>query len=143
MIQGSVADGLDPGLTPSFNAGSTLYPQLVGDPKVSNPTHQEWFNPAAFANPAPGTFGSNGRNTLIGPGFANVNFSLAKEFSVREFLKLEVRADMFNVFNHINWANPDANVGYSGGVLADSTAGTVTNTVGGTRIIQLGAHVRF
>jgi hypothetical protein len=167
VIQGStIASALDPGLSPSFNAGSTLYPELVGNPKVSSPSHAEWFNPAAFANPAPGTFGDSGRNTLFGPGFANVNFSLAKEFSIREFLKLEIRADMFNVFNHINWANPDANVGIGcsnapgtpplpgtgcpiiSGVqgtpeLADSTAGSVTNTVGGTRIIQLGAHVRF
>jgi hypothetical protein len=102
-----------------------------------------WFNPAAYANPLPGTFGDNVRNTLIGPGFTNVNFSLAKEFSLYESLKLEVRADMFDVFNHINWANPDANVGYNGSTLADTTAGSITNTVGGTRIIQLGAHVRF
>ncbi len=154
IIQGSVADSLDPGLASSFNAGSQLYPDLVGNPKVSNQTHQQWFNPTAFANPTPGTFGNNGRNTLIGPGFANVNFSLAKEFAVRELVKLEIRADMFNVFNHINWANPDANVGYStspcapngpnpGLDLADCTAGEVTGTVGATRIIQLGAHVSF
>jgi outer membrane receptor protein involved in Fe transport len=154
VIQGSVADGLDPGLTSSFNAGSQLYPDVVANPKVSNPTHQQWFNPTAFTNPTPGSFGNNGRNTLIGPGFANVNFSLAKEFAVREFVKLEIRADMFNVFNHINWANPDANVGYGsspcaatgpnpGLNLADCTAGEITNTVGGTRIIQLGAHVSF
>ena len=144
VIQGSVADGVDPGLTSSFNAGSQLYPDLVGNPKVSNPTHQQWFNPTAFTNPTPGSFGNNGRNTLIGPGFANVNFSLAKEFAVREFVKLEIRADMFNVFNHINWANPDADsVGYSGGVLADTTVGQVTNPVGGTRIIRLLENVSF
>ena len=60
---------------------------------------------------------------------------------------------MFNVFNHINWGNPDANVGYgttpctsgpnTGIDLADCTAGEVTSPVGGTRIIQLGAHLRF
>jgi outer membrane receptor protein involved in Fe transport len=149
VIQGSVAGGIDPGLT-----AGTLFPDVVGDPKVSSPTHAEWFNPAAFANPAYGTFGDAGRNNLIGPGFTNVNFSLAKEFAVFERVKLEVRADMFDVFNHINWANPDANLGYSttacpntgpnpGALLADCNAGTVTNTVGGTRIIQLGAHVTF
>jgi hypothetical protein len=143
VIQGSVASAIDPGLGPSFSAGSTLYPDLVGNPGVSNRSHANWFNPAAFANPAPGVFGNNGRNTLIGPGFTNVDFSLAKEFSIYEPVKLEIRADMFDVFNHINWGNPDANVGYSGGALADTTAGTVTSPVGGTRIIQLGAHFRF
>jgi len=166
VIQGStIASALDPGLASSLSNGSTLYPDLVGNPRVSKPTNAMWFNPAAFANPAPGTFGDAGRNTLIGPGFANVNFSLAKEFTLRESLKLELRADMFNVFNHINWANPDANVGIGcsnnlsappvNGVcplvnttpgvpeIADGTAGSIVNTVGGTRIIQLGAHIRF
>ncbi len=147
VIQGSVADGIDPGLAPSLSAGSTLYPEIVGDPHVSNPTIHQWFNPAAFANPAFGTFGNTGRNTLIGPGFTNVDLSLAKEFPIYERIRLEIRADAFNAFNHINYANPDANVGYtSGGTLADTTAGTITGPAGGNgnlRIIQLGAHVRF
>jgi hypothetical protein len=105
-----------------------------------------WFNPAAFANPVFGTFGNTHRNTLLGPGFANINLSIAKEFPLHEAIALEIRADMFDVFNHINWSTPDLNVGYSGGVLADSTAGQVTTPVNfGTdaRIVQLGAHVRF
>jgi hypothetical protein len=146
VIQSSVAGGIDPGLTPSFSAGSTLYPEQVGDPSVSHRSHAMWFNPAAFANPADGTFGSTHRNTLIGPGFANVNLSIAKEFPIHEAISLEIKADMFDVFNHINWSNPDANVGYAGGVLADSTAGQITTPINfGTdaRIIQLGAHIRF
>jgi hypothetical protein len=143
VIQGSVAGAIDPGLSPSFGAGSTLYPEQIGDPKVSNPSRSMWFNPAAFANPADGSFGNTHRNTLVGPGFANVNLSIAKEFPIHEAIALEVRADAFNFFNHINWGNPDANVAYSGGTLADTTAGQVNNPVGGTRIIQLGAHVRF
>jgi Carboxypeptidase regulatory-like domain/TonB-dependent Receptor Plug Domain len=153
VIQSSVSDGLDVGLDPSFAAGSYLYPEEVGSPSVSNRSHTTWFSPAAFANPADGTFGSAHRNTLVGPGFANVNLSLAKEFPIHEAIALEVRADAFNMFNHVNWGNPDANVGYGGSPcltgpnqganLADCTAGEVTGTVGGTRIIQLGAHVRF
>jgi outer membrane receptor protein involved in Fe transport len=146
VIQGSVADGIDPGLAPSLSAGSTLYPDRVGDPKVSNPTIHNWFNPAAFANPASGTFGNSGRNTLIGPGFATVALSLAKEFPIHESVALEIKADAYNAFNHINYGNPDANVGYVGGALADTTAGTITGPAGGNgnlRIIQLGAHLRF
>ena len=146
VIQGSVAGGIDPGLTPAFNAGSTLYPEQVGNPGVPSRSHAMWFNPAAFANPAPGTFGNTGRNTLVGPGFSNVDFSVAKDFPIHEAISFQIRADMFDVFNHINWSNPDANVGYSGGVLADSTAGQVTTPVNfgiDARIIQLGAHIRF
>jgi hypothetical protein len=58
-------------------------------------------------------------------------------------MKLEIRADMYNVFNHINYANPDANVGYTNGVLADSLNGwrnprKSPRPEGGQRIIQLG-----
>ena len=81
VIQGSIADGIDPGLAPSLSAGSTLYPQVVGNPSVSNPTIGEWFNPAAFANPAYGTFGDSGRMNLIGPGFSDVDISLGKSLA--------------------------------------------------------------
>jgi hypothetical protein len=49
------------------------------------------------------------------------------------------------VFNHVNYANPDANVGRnpSTGALVDSTAGVITGPVGGQRIIQLGVHFTF
>jgi hypothetical protein len=120
---------------------------LVGNPSVPNPTPGHWFNPAAYANPAPGTFGNSGRNTLTGPGFFNADFSVGKAFALpREGMRLEIRADMNNVFNHVNYANPDANVGYNKGVLADTTAGTITNPAGfnsNMRIIQLGAHFTF
>lgn len=155
VIQGSIADGIDPGLDPSLSAGSTLYPELVGNPHLSNPSTSQWFNPAAYTNPAFGTFGNTGRNSLVGPGFANVDFSVGKQFSLPwEGMKLEIRSDMYNVFNHINFANPDANVGYicSGSsspctlVLADPTAGEITGPAGfngNRRIIQLGAHFTF
>ncbi len=151
VIQGSIADAIDGinggGMGPSIDhGGATLYPNQVGDPRVSNPTIHQWFNPAAFANPAPGTFGNVRRNSLIGPGYTNVDLSLGKEFSLTERAKLEIRADAYNAFNHINYANPDANVGYSGGVLADGSAGTINGPAGfnsNMRIIQLGARFSF
>jgi outer membrane receptor protein involved in Fe transport len=157
VIQSSVATALDPGLAPSLSAGSMLYPRIIGNPRAANPSIEGWFNPAAFADPLPGTFGNTGRNTLIGPGFANVNIGIGKEFALHENFRLEIRADMYNAFNHINYANPDANVGYtcasmtaacgpSNGALADPTAGTITGPAGGNgnrRIIQLGAHFTF
>jgi len=119
----------------------------VGDPHVSNQSVSNWFNPAAFANPAFGTFGTSGRNTLIGPSFADVDFGVAKEFSLHwEGIKVGVRGDFYDLFNHINFANPDANVGYVNGVLADPTAGKITGPAGfngNRRIIQLGARLTF
>jgi outer membrane receptor protein involved in Fe transport len=148
VIQSSVAQAVDPGLDSALGVGNmNLYPNLVGNPKVSKPTIGEWFNPAAFANPAAGTFGNNGRMTLTGPGFANVDISIGKVFPLHfERMQLEIRADMYNAFNHVNYANPDANVGYAGGKLADTTSGTITAPAvwpGNGRIIQVGAHLTF
>ena len=160
VIQSSVAAGVDPGLDSFLGSygGANLYPTVVGNPKASNPTLSQWFNPAAFADPAPGTFGNSGRNTLIGPGFSNVDFSISKAFRLpREGMRLEIRADAYDLFNHINFNNPDANVGYTcsnttvqcgagNGVLADTTVGTITSPAAynsNRRIIQLGAHFTF
>jgi hypothetical protein len=168
VIQSSVQGAVDPGLSSSTAAGSYLYPAQIGDPRVSthsvvpisSSTHfgiGGWFNPAAYSDPAYGTFGSNIRNTVIGPGFSDVDLSVGKEFRIREGMSLEIRADAYNAFNHVNFANPDANVGYtcssttvqcgpSNSSLADTTAGTITGPAGGVatmRIMQLGAHFRF
>lgn len=141
VIQGSVAGRIDPGL----HGTTTLYPELVGNPNVSNPTIGRWFNPAAYTNPAYGTFGNSGRNTLIGPGYSDIDLSIAKVFPLHfERTNLEVRGDMYNLVNHVNYANPNASVGYtSAGELANPTAGTITGPRGGARIIQLGVHLTF
>jgi hypothetical protein len=162
VIQSSVAQAIDPGLDSFLAAGgnANLYPVRVGNPKVSSPSINGWFNPGAYADPAPGTFGDNIRNTLVGPGFSDVDISLAKEFRLRESMSLEIRADAYNAFNHTNYNNPDADVGYtcqpSGSLppctggdtlsLADTASGTIVNPANynaNLRIIQLGAHFRF
>ncbi|HEX4949012.1 MAG TPA: TonB-dependent receptor [Blastocatellia bacterium] len=86
-------------------------PNLVGNPKLSNPTPERWFNTAAFTTPAFGTFGSAGRNIVDGPGYANVNFSLLKNIGLTEGVKLQFRAESFNLFNRVNFDLPDNFVG--------------------------------
>jgi hypothetical protein len=62
-----------------------------------------YFNPAAFAIPATGTFGTAGRNTIIGPGMWNVNLSLARSINLHsERRRLEIRLDSNNTLNHVN-----------------------------------------
>src|SRR5688572_8020656 len=87
--------------------GANDRPNLVGNPELSNPTTLQWFNTAAFAFPAPGTFGNAGRNILDGPGFQNVNVWLMKNTPLRERLNLQFRAEVFNLFNHPNFNLPD------------------------------------
>ena len=73
---------------------------------------EQWVNPAAFVlTDGPGNLG---RNALYGPGFADVDLSVFKNFSIRERLRLQLRAEMFNVLNRINLASGAGSVGGSG-----------------------------
>ncbi len=83
-------------------------PNLIGNPNLSNPTPAKWWDAAAFATPAAGTFGTAGRNILIGPGVSLWDFSLQKNFRVREGQQLQFRFDLFNLLNHANYNTPVA-----------------------------------
>ena len=78
----------------------------VGDPNVSNPSTKEWFNTAAFAPPAPFTFGDSGRNSLRADWFKNLDMSLFRDFSFGERRSLQFRAEAFNVTNTPTWGIP-------------------------------------
>ena len=98
----------------SLNVGGQFgqRPDLIGDPRISNPTRAQWFNPAAFANPKPYNFGNYGRNggDLRGPAFWSADWSVGKEFSFRTLLAeattLQFRWESFNLFNRTNLALP-------------------------------------
>jgi hypothetical protein len=80
-------------------------------------SNRAWVNPAAFTIPKAGTFGNSGRNSLAGPGLAQLDLTLSKRFSVTERFNVEFRAEVYNILNHTNFANP-ANVRLSGGIPA-------------------------
>ena len=81
-----------------------------------NPILHDWntstgyLNPLAFVQPAYGTFGDLGRNSIFGPGFRNVDFSVIKNTRIGERLNLQLRAEFFNIFNHPNFALPAHNI---------------------------------
>jgi len=89
---------------------------LVGDPYagagtniITNPDgtkYVQFLNVAAFAQPAAGTFGNLGRNTLRGPGYAEVDFAAVKNTAITERVSLQFRAEMFNLFNRVNLPIP-------------------------------------
>jgi hypothetical protein len=99
-------------------------------------TLQRWFDTTAFGTPALYTFGNLGRNTLYGPGRWNYDMSLFKDFSLRERLTVQFRAEAFNVFNHPQFGQPNSTIG-AGGV------GSITSTVGNPRQLQLALRVQF
>ena len=65
-----------------------------------------FLNPAAFATPQPGTFGNLERNSIHGPNFKQLDLVLAKHFTSPAARNFEFRAEIFNLFNTVNFSNP-------------------------------------
>jgi hypothetical protein len=93
----------------NIGAGPAQRPDQVRDPNLpgGSRTPDRWFDTTAFALPAPFTFGSAPRNSVIGPGFANVDVAFAKSWAVRGSSELELRWEVFNFFNRANFDLPN------------------------------------
>jgi hypothetical protein len=91
---------------PAIAGNGNVRANQIGDPHLSSPSTQEWFNTAAFAPPAPFTFGNSGRNSLRADWFKNLDLSLFKDFSFGESKSLQFRAEAFNVTNTPTWGIP-------------------------------------
>jgi hypothetical protein len=125
-----------------------------------------FLNPAAFSTPAPGTFGNLERNSLHGPNFRQLDLMFGKRLPIRGSSALELRMEIFNVFNTDNFSNPVGTLpsalpasslkeknklqpGQAYTNAAAGTFGTLTSTVGRTvglgtnRQIQFAARVTF
>jgi hypothetical protein len=110
---------------------------FVSNPNSGAPhTINAWFNPAAFALPANGTYGNAGIDSLRGPGFWDVDSSLFRNISFTERATLQLRVEAFNLFNHPNLANPNGSFG-GGGFNA------ITGTTGTNRVLQLAGKILF
>ncbi|HJQ31096.1 MAG TPA: TonB-dependent receptor [Pyrinomonadaceae bacterium] len=97
-----------------------------------------YFDTTAFAAENGARFGSVGRNNLRGPGFKNLDLSLFRTFALSEYLKLQLRIEALNAFNHPNFANPNANIS------DPSTFGFITATTGtAQRTMRLAARLSF
>jgi hypothetical protein len=119
----------------SLGFGANGRPNVVGDPRLSDPSPQRWLNTAAFVIPPRGTFGDSGRNVIEGPGLATVNLSLVKNTAISEAVRLQFRAETFNLFNRANFGLPDNFVG-------SPTFGQILSA-GNPRRLQLGLKVLF
>lgn len=87
--------------------GIVIRPNAVAGVSAQLPRDQRsgdrFFNTSAFTLPAAFTLGNLGRNTVIGPGLVDMDFSLARNIQVREYLRIQFRAEFFNLFNHPNY----------------------------------------
>jgi len=91
-------------------------------------TPAHWFNAAAFAVPAAGTWGNAGRNLGRGPALYQIDLSLAKRFAIRERVRMEFRVESFNLLNRAQYGNP------TGDVTTASQFGIIQSTINTTPI---------
>ncbi len=97
---------------------------------------QRWFDTGAFASPPAYRFGNSGMNVIEGPGLFNMDFSLFKNFRIREGMRLQFRAEAFNFTNSISLGAPNATIG-------TAAAGTITTLSNENRAVQLGLKFLF
>ena len=165
--------GLSGGSTPSTALARPSWALgATGTTAMSNIPKGYFFNPFAFVRPvvltgqvipssngsaiagATGTdFGTVGRNVLRGPSQNNVDFSIIKRFPFHESKNVEFRAEFFNLFNHVNFANPVSNLNAVPATSIDQTTGRIigdagdfgriTATSNNPRLIQFAAKINF
>ena len=123
------------------NTGGNNRPFVIGEPHSDSPTVDKWFNTAAYRNSVPVTgvpaFGNAPRNDLTGPSLKNVDFGLSRNISATERLKVQFRAELFNIFNHANFGLPLHDASSAG------TFGKITQTASDSRKIQFGLKLVF
>jgi hypothetical protein len=109
------------------------------------------FDVTWFAAALAGRTGTSGRNQFYGPGLHNYDAAVAKSFPITEQIRMQFRADFFNLFNHTNFANPisdlsNANFGkitQTLGAAASNAVGTTGGPIGGPRLIQFSLRIQF
>jgi hypothetical protein len=121
--------------TSTTNTGTGSRPDIIS-PVTYPGTLQQWFTVSSYGIPAAYTYGNAGRDTLRGPGRTNLDFSLFKDFRIREQTRFEFRFEAFNVFNHPQFGLPNPNIG-------NAQAGTITSIVGNPRQLQLSLRFQF
>jgi hypothetical protein len=151
MATGSPVDIMDGQDRSNTGSSSMDRPNAVAGQaaQLSNPTPRAWFNVQAFALQSQYTFGNLGRNTVIGPPLFSVDSSIKKDMTLNERLKLQLRLDAFNSFNHPNFGSPnnglssdhlDAN---SAPIPGSGSFGTITSLNSNVSMRELQASLKL
>jgi hypothetical protein len=141
----TVYDSSNPSLqgsAPEISGFFSSRPNLVGNPTTGTcaggvpvRTAGCWFNTGAFAHAATGQFGDVGRNTMDGPAFQQWDFSAIKTIPIHESMNLQFRAEIFNIFNDVNFELPNNDINSPGfGQIVAAQPG---------RIVQLALKFQF
>jgi hypothetical protein len=116
-----------------FDPATLSVPYLPTSPNPLTPYGTSGSTWGAYARPQPGTWGTWGRNSLWGPGLVDVDASLAKNFDIWESIKMQLIAQGYNVFNHVNYGQPSSCIDCGG------NSGTIQSTLSE----QYGTSMRF
>ncbi len=129
----TVTTGVDTALT---GQNAQRADQVLDEPFMNARSFDQWLNPAAFVVPASGTYGTMPIDAFRGPGRWTVDANLSRNFRLGASRQLQLRLEAFNVFNHVNPANPITS-------LSASNFGKVTATATDPRILQLATKLTF
>ncbi|MEP6924354.1 MAG: TonB-dependent receptor [Pyrinomonadaceae bacterium] len=132
----TVSQGGDP---LSIGTFQLTLPDQIGDPNLTDPTINRWFNVQAFqALPVgAGRFGNQLRNQVRGPKFASLDLALHRSFGLwNESSNLEFRWEVFNALNRANFALPNRDI-------SGSNVGTITALQGDPRVMQFAVRLNF
>jgi hypothetical protein len=128
-------DGNTRNQRPDLVPGVSIYP--------AHQTIDNWFNPAAFAVPAAGTWGNLGRNVGRGPGYYEIDTALEKKASITERLAVKFEVQAFNLLNHPIYGDPASDISASSfGVISTQLNSGATGT-GTSRRIQFMLRLEF
>jgi Carboxypeptidase regulatory-like domain len=125
---------------PNVVAGCNIY---------ANQSPNHWYNTACFTPSAYGTIGNLGRNSLLGPGFVETDIGIMKNTKINERLSVQFRAELFNIFNHPNFAVPSSTIFNAGSSLTNyqatlsSTAAQITSLVGAGGLTNVARQTQF
>ncbi len=120
----------------NIGSGPAQRPDATCDPNEGGARMAgQWFNTACFSLPAPFTFGSSGRNTVLAPGYANVDAGLQKNVELASGVRIQLRWEIFNLFNRANFDVPNR-------IAFTPNFGRIFSA-GSARQMQLGVKVIF
>jgi outer membrane receptor protein involved in Fe transport len=127
-------------------AGSERPNLVLPADTIINGSVNQYANPAGFSLPAAGTLGNMQRDFLSGPGTVDLDYALMKETPIKEQVRLQFRAEFFNLLNHANFALPNPNAFVqtaNGGGAPNPTFGRITATTTSSRQIQFALKLLF
>jgi hypothetical protein len=138
----TLTTGVDNALNGALNQRPN---QALASPYLANKSIDGWLNPVAFAAPAPGTYGNVALQSVRGPGMFQLDMALSRTFPIAEGKALQLRAEAFNLPNHMNPGPPNLTLNSSGsfGKIQSDISGTSGLSDGDPRIMQFALKFIF